>query len=1278
MHLGRPCLVAVALEILTLKNAPTVYFLFEGGLRAEGTRCVRASVFGGFLSSINAPQAPGASRRPAAELRDTPSPLHEKKEAGPRHREKEGRRRMAVSARLRVGFLQASSLSALPMPRRPLPAPPSARSARWALSPPFFASSRSARASSSGNAFYAPVQPSAAPGSSSRPPSPASTGRPPSPPHVSLASLFSLSAPRLAVRRLKPVGRKRMKETLLVGRKQKTKTVLLPPYVAPRELRVFFRVDYATCMRACGVRTPEPHRYLWRDESGDRQFECVNKSKVLVPFAAAAHACKLFQLHPVLVDPEPDWPSSFSFPAAPEAAASSAASSEAERTPVVVLLGHINHGKTTLLDRLSGTLVAPFEAGGITQNLTAVTVKVPGAGEHALAGGGTPPSVPAEPADGWRRLTFIDTPGHATFGAMRGRASACADLACVVVDLVEGRRVQTEEVLRLADEFDLPLVVAINKIDRFRAGADGAGLEASDEVKLLKLELRARCRKLREQGFLKRDFDREIVDAVCVSALYGDGIPDLVQRLLDVTRSFPVGPATRAPPPPSPGLPAASAASPSALRTLSSLSLSPGAAALHAKHKRRSDCLVEAEVPPSAIGIILEIGKSSDRGVLYTVLVKHGYFAVGSYFVAGSAYGRIRSINVVSSTYSPPSLGSPVAPPSSPAPSFYPPGTVVTCGVSKAFGEGDCGVDDRIYILPQFRAFRLAEYRRSLERLARMQISGEPMEIKQWEADHPTAQARLGTSRTGPKRQEPGGGQREDEPEGVLVRREVTRGRRAIEEFGVEGALGSKREGADWERTPTGEEESEAGNGGYLFRRVSVEEFHRPLGRQRGRGRAAAAARGSGAETGRGSVSPKAAQAVEGGASPDDWEVEVREGRRERAKRLAASLSEERLNDDAASNDQPRLLDEWALLKASPSHAAATDDEANNAAKRRTQDYDSIAMSTDPSPPLYIQTRGSESRPVPPRWGEDEPAPLEGSGASHAFGGDLLSPQGGEGARSGKAPEGTRGRKSAWRGRAAREQQGAEEEDAEEGANLHEFWGGHFERREDWYEAVKEKNEALMDRWRSRAKHRALEKRDQQRKERAMLVEAERVRRHAMKEPPLTDEEIREIMGEDEKFHDEGRFVDETETPGLPAKPKLRTKPSLIVPAKNAPVIPVILRTDVVGTFDVLLDEMEKIQAEFGMRIPVVHGGIGPVIPRDVVHAEVEKTYGYCPIYAFKVPVLPDAIKQALVTSIVIKRFDVFTDLLADIRERCANTQRLVDHNIYVRSLKTEPTKSGL
>lgn len=102
------------------------------------------------------------------------------------------------------------------------------------------------------------------------------------------------------------------------------------------------------------------------------------------------------------------------------------------------------------------------------------------------------------------------------------------------------------------------------------------------------------------------------------------------------------------------------------------------------------------------------------------------------------------------------------------------------------------------------------------------------------------------------------------------------------------------------------------------------------------------------------------------------------------------------------------------------------------------------------------------------------------------------------------------------------------------------------------------------------------------------------------------------------------------------------------------------------------------LQIETGMRLPVVHGGIGPVIPRDIVHAEIERVYGYCPVYALQVSVLPDAVKQAVVSKIKVKKFDVFTDLLEDIKERCRNIHKLRTHNLYVRSLKKQPTRSGL
>merc|ERR1711988_1652598 len=96
-----------------------------------------------------------------------------------------------------------------------------------------------------------------------------------------------------------------------------------------------------------------------------------------------------------------------------------------------------------------------------------------------------------------------------------------------------------------------------------------------------------------------------------------------------------------------------------------------------------------------------------------------------------------------------------------------------------------------------------------------------------------------------------------------------------------------------------------------------------------------------------------------------------------------------------------------------------------------------------------------------------------------------------------------------------------------------------------------------------------------------------------------------------------------------------------------------ILKTKSVGQLDVLMDEIDQVQETYGVRVVIVHGGLGPVIPKDVVHAEVEKRYGYCPIYAFQVGVNHVAVGHAEKEQVDIRRFDVFTDLLADLVDRC-------------------------
>jgi len=132
------------------------------------------------------------------------------------------------------------------------------------------------------------------------------------------------------------------------------------------------------------------------------------------------------------------------------------------------------------------------------------------------------------------------------------------------------------------------------------------------------------------------------------------------------------------------------------------------------------------------------------------------------------------------------------------------------------------------------------------------------------------------------------------------------------------------------------------------------------------------------------------------------------------------------------------------------------------------------------------------------------------------------------------------------------------------------------------------------------------------------------------------------------------------------------------LPRRNLPVVPLILKTRNVGQFDVIMDEVERVQDEQGCQIVIVHGGIGPVIPRDVVHAEVEKYYGFCPIYAFQVGATADAAGHAEAEKIDIRRFDVFVDLIADVAERCNKIHSKGALKGYADSLKQHPTSSGI
>lgn len=137
------------------------------------------------------------------------------------------------------------------------------------------------------------------------------------------------------------------------------------------------------------------------------------------------------------------------------------------RPPVTGIFGHVDHGKTSLLDSLRSTSVASGEAGGITQHIGAFEVSVATMIANLRAKDKkAPPASPPQPDEGPGTITFLDTPGHAAFTAMRERGAGVTDVVVLVVAADDGVKPQTEEVIGLIKSADVGVVVAITKVDK--------------------------------------------------------------------------------------------------------------------------------------------------------------------------------------------------------------------------------------------------------------------------------------------------------------------------------------------------------------------------------------------------------------------------------------------------------------------------------------------------------------------------------------------------------------------------------------------------------------------------------------------------------------------------------------------------------------------------------------------------------------------------------------------------------------------------------------------
>ena len=213
------------------------------------------------------------------------------------------------------------------------------------------------------------------------------------------------------------------------------------------------------------------------------------------------------------------------------------------RTPIVCVMGHVDHGKTSLLDKIRGTAITEGEAGAITQHIGAT--EVPLDVINKVCG--------KQVKDKFKLpgLLFIDTPGHHAFTTLRSRGGALADLAVVIIDVNEGFQPQTIEAINILKNYKTPFVVAANKIDRLHGWDPHPGSPFLDSFNkqpehirsILDTKLYELVGELYKYGFSADRYDRirdfqSNIAVIPISAKTGEGLPDILTMLLGLAQKF--------------------------------------------------------------------------------------------------------------------------------------------------------------------------------------------------------------------------------------------------------------------------------------------------------------------------------------------------------------------------------------------------------------------------------------------------------------------------------------------------------------------------------------------------------------------------------------------------------------------------------------------------------------------------------------------------------------------------------------------------------------------